>query len=96
MGKKQKNSVWGLDCIINGDSEEAKEFYKKMGWIIDDKSDKPKDKNDYFMKRVLWFLAALTLTWFCITIPDSQIKNDIQTFFTCYGFIGLVCYSKCT
>ena len=71
--------------IINGDSEEAKEIYRELGWY--DCAPK-KDKRSYedLPQLVLWALLVLLFTWISCTLLDEPTRIFVLTYLAWFSF----------
>lgn len=88
MAKKKKEFGFGLDCIINGDSKEAEEIYKELGWYEEKPQiDEANKVSSISMNKVLLYLIALLFAWLSYIFIKETHWLFFAMFFTWYGFL---------
>ena len=84
----KKNKDLGLDPnirIISGDSEEAEEIYRELGWY-DCAPKKDKRSNEDLPQYVLWAFLVLLFTWISCTLLNEPTRIFVLTYLAWFSF----------
>lgn len=88
MGKKKKEIGIGFDCIIDGNSKEAEEIYRKLGWFeVKSPIDEANKEKSTSMNKVLYYLLVLLLAWLSHIFFDETLWLFGEKFFTWHEFL---------
>lgn len=84
----KKDLGLSLDCIINGDSEEAMEIYRELGWYKEES--KKQETYEPSPSRLIYFFLALILAWLSYLFIPKECWSFIERIIVWYGFVEKV------